>query len=68
MIEEKWLNQRVGTVYAYWEDLVPASQLEATCIERVMLMIAQYRENEDPEQYREYIEQRVRLLIATNNG
>jgi hypothetical protein len=63
MLSEQWLNQRVGTAYAYWESRVPANELRAKCIERTLEMIRQYREDEDPEQYRAYVEARVDRVI-----
>lgn len=63
MLSEQWLNQRVGTTYAYWESRVPANELREKCIERTLEMIRQYRESEDPEQYRAYVEARVDRAI-----
>ncbi len=68
MLEEKWLNQRVGTVYTYWETRVAPEHLFDKCVKRTMEMIRQYREGEDPEQYRAYIEQRVRRLMGEQEG
>lgn len=62
MLSEQWLNQQIGTVFAYWESRIPAEDLQVMCVERVFLMIRTYREDEDPEQYRTYIENRVQLL------
>lgn len=63
MLSEQWLNECAGTAYAYWETRVPANELRATCIERALLAIRTYRESEDAEQYRAYVEARVDRLI-----
>lgn len=59
MLSEQWLNQRVTTVFVHWETRVPANELRAKCIERTLEMIRQYREDEDPEQYRARVEQMI---------
>jgi len=59
MLDEKWVRQRVGVVFSYWEARVPSTGLFQKCVERTMEMIRQYRDGEDPEQYRAMIERMV---------
>lgn len=66
MLGSEWLIYQVETVHRHWKTRLPDGEnLEEKCVQRVLEIIRQYREQEDPEQYRQIVRQYVQYAMAS---